>query len=183
MSHSITIPAPDNLERSDLYAVNLRAVGDDLQTKNVEDFELETDGTNYYVKAAVASEGSKSTNSKPFLSSLRNFFKNQSTENHESSNIIELCYTAEDIERLEHLGRGKRKESNKMPDTYSLSQTLRSVGAYLDLKEATLVHISKKDTWVTLQYNVAYSGLKEEKFMLSTLYDFCVHMYIQRNDR
>jgi hypothetical protein len=100
------------------YAQALRAIGQDLEGKYPRNFNLVIVGDSFVVrgKAGLA----------PFL------------------RTFELRYTAVDVGRLEREGWAKRINSTGMPDFLSLSQVLRAVGCYVDLKGAVSKELRRK---------------------------------------
>ena len=87
------------------------------------------------------------------------------------------------VERLEREGWAKRINSTRMPDFLGLSQILRAIGCYVDLKGGYLQRASKKNQSVTIEYATGVSQNNREVCQISMLYDFCVRMYIQRSGR
>ncbi len=139
------------------YAQTLRAIGQDLEGKHPKNFDLEVSGDLYFVRAKVGVPSSAET--------------------------FEWRYTSEDIERLEREGKARRSDSGGMPDFLSLSQILRGVGCYVDLKGGYIQRTSKEDQVVTIEYTTGLSQHNRAVCPVSTLYDLCVRMYIQRSSR
>jgi hypothetical protein len=97
---------------------------------------------------------------------------------------IELRYTAEDLKRLEHEGRRKRRHPPKRTNFFTVSQLLRLAGNYLDRVEGRLVKISwqkqaDRIQSVTLQYEPIEEQRKEEK-PSATIEEICLHIYRQK---
>jgi hypothetical protein len=68
-----------------------------------------------------------------------------------------------------------------MPDPYSLSNTLRAVGEFLDRKPDTkLLFASNRGQEVAILYETKRGGRDLEEFPISTLYDFVVKQYVKR---
>lgn len=182
----VTVSRAEPFEVSrDIYARDLRAIGDDLESKHIEDFELKSDGINYLMRVEAWEPPPKKSPKDILVEGLHTLW--QKLQQREPRPVFpadfEQRYTPEDIDRLDREGWTRRQQSHKMPGTESLSQVLRAVGAYLDLKGAHLLGVSKRGPWITLRYKTAEGGQELEEFMISTLYDFCVRMYIQRKDR
>jgi hypothetical protein len=139
------------------YAQALRAIGQDLEGKHPRNFNLVIVGDSFVVRGKAG---------------LAPFFR-----------AFELNYSAGDIERLEREGWGKRINSTGMPDFLSLSQVLRAVGCYVDLKGGCLQRASKENQSMTIAYATDVSQNNREVCQISMLYDFCVRMYLQRSGR
>jgi hypothetical protein len=100
------------------------------------------------------------------------------------SEPIGLRYTPADIDRLDREGQAKRSDPSGMPDFRSLSQLLRAVGDYLEHKDARLLGVSRQAgvvPLVAIEYKTEQRQLKEEEYLSSDLYDFCLRMYKQRS--
>lgn len=139
------------------YAQTLRAIGQDLEGKHPRNLSLIALEDAYIVRGRAGAG--------PFLRSF------------------ELRYTPEEIERLEREGWSKRMNSARMPDFLSLSQVLRAIGYYIDLKSGYLQRVAKENQSLTVEYVTSVSQNNRQLFLTSTLYDFCVRMYIQRSCR
>jgi hypothetical protein len=179
---SHTAPGAPPLISRNGYARDFRAIGYDLGTKNVEDFELEREGANYLVLGRTKmAQPSKNG----FVRGLQTLWENLQGRGSKppAAEPSRLVYTPDSISTLRKDARQKRQGVEAMPKTHSMSQVLRAVGAYLDLKEARLLRVSKQGPWVTLQYEVEQGNRVVEEFTVSTLYDYCVRMYLKRRGR
>jgi hypothetical protein len=96
---------------------------------------------------------------------------------------MELCYTAQDVERLEDEGRSRRGRSETMADAASLSQVLRCIGAYLNQKRARLCKITRDIDCLRIEYESSLGSKRTECFGANDLYDLWVRMYLQRSTR
>lgn len=179
---SHTAPGESPLISRDHYARDFRVIGYDLEAKGIEDFELESEGPNYLVlgrtKMAQPSQNG-------FVRALRTLWGilQSGGSKPAAAEPSKLVYTPDSISTLRKEVRQKRQGVEAMATTHSMSQVLRAVGAYLDLKEGRLLRVSKQGPWVTLQYEVEEGNRIVEEFTVSTLYDFCVRMYLKRRDR
>jgi hypothetical protein len=174
------------------YAQPLRAIGQALEVLNIQDFEMEPEGDDYFVRghmplannafgnqcnadkletiwgALPVSEKGGEKDWRPDLATLSR---------------IELCYTVQDVELLEKAGRSRRGRSGKMADAASLSQVLRCIGAYLNQKRARLCKITREIDCVAIEYETSLGSKMEESLALKDLYDLWVRMYLQRSAR
>ncbi|MGH7828570.1 MAG: hypothetical protein ACREP8_00190, partial [Candidatus Binatia bacterium] len=100
-----------------------------------------------------------------------------------SSKTLEIHYKVEELEQLDEKAQARRTQLKGLADTSRLPQVLRLVGAYLDLKGASLSALSVHDEQVTLQYQTATGVSRVEEHRVASLYDFAVNMYLQRADR
>ena len=174
-------PGESPIISRDLYARDFRVIGYDLEAKGVEDFELESEGANYLVlgRTKVAQPSQKG-----FVRGLRTLWeKLQNRGPKPAAEPEKMVYTSDSIDGLRKEAQEKRRQVEAMPTTHNMSQVLRAVGAYLDLKKARLLRVSKQGPWLTLQYEVEQGNRIVEEFTVSTLYDFCVRMYLKRRGR
>ena len=160
-SQVVTVSRAEPLQVSrDIYARDLRAIGDDLESKEIEDFELKSDGINYLMRVEAWEPPPKKLATDVLIEGLHTLW--QKLQRREPRPVFpadfEQRYTPEDIDRLDREGRTRRQPSQKMPGTESVSQILRAVGAYLDLKGTHLLELSKRGPWITLRYKTAEGG-------------------------
>jgi len=95
--------------------------------------------------------------------------------------VLELHFGPDDIDRLEHQGRAARRPDSKgTTNPNRLSQILRAVGAYVERKSVRLLKVSKRNDWVSIEYQTAVGKSGVENFRTTDLYDFWVHLYKQR---
>jgi hypothetical protein len=65
---------------------------------------------------------------------------------------VEFLYSLEELNRHDEERKEPRRDPNAMPDPYSLSNTLRAVGEFLDRKpEAKLLFASNRDQEIVLE--------------------------------
>jgi hypothetical protein len=94
---------------------------------------------------------------------------------------LDLRYTSEDMDRLEQEGKAKRQNAAGVPDIASLSQLLRTIGAYVEKKNARLVKISRYGESLVIRYNTVGGERREETVSAASLYEFWVQLYLQRS--
>ena len=175
------------------YAKTLRSIGQALEMLHLESFELESDGNDCLVRGIFqpASPG-ESQPQNVQAGPLPGIWRKLRREDHKqtgfslvpwSSLVLELRYTPAEIERLEREGQARRRDPHGTPDANSLSQLLRAIGAYLDSKGVRLVGISRRDRFVTLQYQMGRRNRQEEFLTPSSLHDLWASMYLRRSPR
>jgi hypothetical protein len=94
---------------------------------------------------------------------------------------LDLRYTAKDMDRLEQQGKAKRQNVAGVPDVASLSQLLRTIGAYVEEKRARLVKIARHGDSLAIQYDTIGGKRREETVSAASLYEFWVKLYLQRS--
>jgi hypothetical protein len=150
------------------YARTLRAIGHALETLEVEVFELSCEGKNYLVRTRPKTIKDK------WHQILKYWFPTR------FGAVGLLTYTPEDVERLQQEGQAKRKNGGTNPNR--LTQALRAIGFYVDLKNSRLIKISRNDEWMKVRYETASGSCNTEEFNLSSLYTLFMQMYVKRRD-
>jgi hypothetical protein len=163
------IPISQNqVSDSGRYAKALRAIGHALETLEVEVFELTCEGENYLVQTKPRTIKDK------WRQMLHNLFPNCFPA------VGLLTYTADDLERLQQEGQSRRGNARTNPNR--LTQALRAVGFYVDLKGGRLLAISRNDEWIKVRYKTAADSCNTEEFNVSSLYSLFMQMYVKRRD-
>jgi hypothetical protein len=121
------------------YDQVLRNIGQSLEAQRITTFELSRQGERFIVKGEPERENS-------LLETLRHWQRRRRSEGLAES----LSFTPHDIEQLERQGRAHRARPNRLPDFHSLPNMLRTVGAYLDSKNAELVELRKRPLSLTI---------------------------------
>ena len=176
------------------YAQPLRAIGQALETLNLQSFELETVKEGFYVRGILVKAHPELSDDLVTADKLNAIWGTTPDANpsdrsrHEGSNTqilspIELQYGFKDVDRLEEEGRAKRVDPHRMPDGASLSQVLRSIGAYLNQKRAHLLRLSRDADSVSVEYKTSLGSILKETLAVGELYDLWVRMYLQRAER
>jgi hypothetical protein len=176
------------------YAQPLRAIGQALETLNIQSFEMEPMVDGFFVRGTVPLASKESLNDSLASDKLRMIWgqlpKSTGPEDdpvkatHSSVlSWIELLYTEKDVERLEEEGRARRVDPRGTANPSTLSQVLRCLGAYLNQKRARLVKISRESESVSLEYETSLGTNMRETLSVSDVYDLWVRMYLQRSER
>lgn len=176
------------------YAQPLRAIGQALETLNLKKFELRPVGEDFLVQGTLARANPESSDDPLTIEKLsaiwgrlpaldREGRDRQRETNGAFLTPIELQYTLKDVERLEQEGQAKRVDPHRMPDTSSLSQVLRCVGAYLNQKRARLLRLAREAESIYVEYETTLGSNITETLAVGELYDLWVRMYLQRAER
>ena len=91
-----------------------------------------------------------------------------------------MSYALVDFEQLDRQARSRRRKPNGLPDSYSLSNTLRTVGSYLDRKGAELLEIHKRPLSLTILYQNqdGHPGMEERS--IASFYNLFIDLYGKR---
>jgi hypothetical protein len=171
------------------YAQPLRAIGQALETLNVQSFEMEPVGDDFFVRGNIPVT-SLATYEK-LRRTIWGKFPSENGEKREDGSAtelkidspVELLYELKDIERLEEQGRSRRINPHGTANPSSLSQVLRCIGAYLNQKRARLLKLSREADSVLVEYETSLGTNMKEMLSPAELYDLWVRMYMQRAER
>ena len=151
------------------YDHQLRAIGQSLEAQRINIFELKCRGEHFAVNGKPEKETS-------LLAALRGWQKRMRSEGLSTS----LTFASHDIENLDRLGRTRRAHNNRLPDFYSLSNTLRTLGFYLDLQGAELLEIQKRSLSVTLLYRNKHGHPDFEERSIASFYKLFLDLHGKR---
>jgi hypothetical protein len=171
------------------YAQPLRAIGQALETLNIQGFEMEPVGDDFFVRgnvpvtSAVTYDKLRRTIWGELPSENAEKGEDGNAANPKVDSPVELLYELKDIERLEEQGRSRRINPHGTANPSSLSQVLRCIGAYLNQKRARLLKLSREAESFLVEYETSLGTNMKEVLSLSDLYDLWVRMYLQRTER
>ncbi|MGH7773860.1 MAG: hypothetical protein ACREQA_16670 [Candidatus Binatia bacterium] len=166
------------------YAKTLRVIGQALEKLHIKGFVLERVGEKYLLRVESRTPVLKKSGMQILQNHSRmgqQRLRGRQVMRHVSA-ALKLQYTSEDISRLEHEGKARRRGLEEIPDKYSLSQILRAVGAHIDLQGAHLLKLSKRGDWITIRYETIRGGSNTERLTISSLSPLFVRMYLQRSE-
>ena len=165
------------------FAHQLRALGQALEKFSFSAFDLEIRSGTYLVRGQAVSSGNVKFSFSRFVRELLHGTMVRPIVTC-SEGQVDLRFSPDEIECFDVRGKIKRRDPNKMPDPYSISQILRGAGSYLDNRDVTtLIGISLKGKWVTVNYQTAEGRLEQAQQDLEYFYDYWVKMYLRRSNR
>ena len=175
------------------YAQSLRSIGQALESLRVDDFDLEVDGESFLVRCSIPWPTGAVTEQPDQASLLRHVWGVMPRETTFELNLrvtsrfkatdMDLHYTSKDLDRLDEEGKAKRSDQPVEPQAPTLSQFLRTVGAYVSQKPARLLRISRRNDSIAIQYESPSGQKNEESLSVGDLYDLWVWMSMKRADR
>jgi hypothetical protein len=163
----------------------LRAVGQGLESLDVEDFDLTTDVEGYFALATrrVSTPTSKTAVRKVVRIAWQKFSGHNRRIDAEPD-VLRVVFTPEGILRLERIGRQRRKpQSAGLPDLTRLAQLLRIVGERLDELSGRLIRVSKRGEKITIEYSSAANRRRTEEWKLSELAELWLDLCKRRRER
>jgi hypothetical protein len=123
------------------YGEDFRSIGQALEAKNVRSFELKRLG-DWYILQGVPSED-RSLRSKLHKFKMR--FRS-------GSDAESLILALSELEELSRKGKARRFRPGRTPDFRKLSNALRTIGLYLEAKQAKLIELQVRPLTITLSY-------------------------------
>jgi hypothetical protein len=143
------------------YAAAFRCIGQELQSQNIEVFELKS-------RADV-------------------FQLQYGDPNPPYTSLKEIMFSKEAIQMIDREGRRRRGQSTGEMRFDSIAEMLRTVGKYIDTKLGQLRSInnssgSSSDAVFELEYQTRAGQLQMETLTISFIRDASVRMYQRRTD-
>src|SRR6266705_1861574 len=106
------------------YDEDLRAIGQAFEARDISVFELKRLADNYVIQGLPEQTGSLRSKVRRWLRRLRS-----------GSSAELLTLGSADVEQLSQAGRAKRSNPRQLTDFHSVSNTMRTIGGYLDASE------------------------------------------------
>lgn len=151
------------------YDQQLRVIGQALEARGIDVFDLKSEGDRYVIKGGARKVPS-------LMARIRDWRERM----HGQPLVASNSYSRFDIERLEREARSKRRNRDRLPDFYSVSNTLRTVGSYLDAKQAELLEIQKNPLSVTLVYRDKDGHPEFEERSIASFYNLFLTLHGKR---
>jgi hypothetical protein len=172
------------------YSRVLRVIGQRLEPLRPETYEVVCYGNCYLVRCRVKveSQGKRAEEKKVrgLAAFLRLWREPENPVTRENSNEVtsmnvEFLYSLEELNHQDEERKEPRRDPNAMSDPYSLSNTLRSVGEFLDRKpDAKLLFASNRGQEIIILYETNGGVRNLEEYPISTIYEFWVKEYVKR---
>jgi hypothetical protein len=176
------------------YAVDLRAIGQELETLQLNTFNLECAGASYLVSVRKESDESADSGlSQEKEGPLRILWKRIAGGELKRpkppraaplrSQTVTYRYDAADIERIDRAGKARREPGSGITDGHSLSQLMRTLGALLTQKDQKLLAISWQEVSISVVVETSPGQRQLDLYRHDNLYDFWVKGYLRRASR
>jgi hypothetical protein len=150
------------------YGEDLRSIGQALEARDIIDFELKR-LADLYVIQGIPEQGSLRSKVRQWLSGLRS-----------GSATDPISFGPVDVEQLSQAGRAKRSNREQLTNFRTVSNILRTIGAFLDAGEHELVEIQKRRISITLSYRDKVGQEHKEDRTISSFYNFFLELYGKR---
>jgi len=151
------------------YEQELRVIGQALETRGITVFELKNQSGQYVVRGTPGKPAS-------IIDSMRRLLKGAAKDAG-----APLHFSSDELGRIEQLGKTKRAKPDRLPDFYNLSNTLRTLGGYLNGKDAELLELHKRPLSVTLLYQNNRGHPHMEDRTIASFFNVFIEMHGRRN--
>jgi hypothetical protein len=141
------------------YDEELRAIGQALEARDISVFELKRVEDLYVIEGVPDQADSLDSKVRQWLRRL-----------HRHSTNAPMILGAVDVEQFSQAGRAKRSKPGQLTDFRTVSNILRTVGAYLDSKEVELLMLQKRRISITLSYRDKTGREQQEDRSISSFY-------------
>jgi hypothetical protein len=149
------------------YDEELRTIGQTLEARDINVFVLKQLAENYVIEGMPDQTGSKV---RQWLQRLRS-----------GSKAKLLTLARADVKRLSQTGKAKRSKWGQLTEFRKLSNSLRTIGAYLDANEAELVELHKRRITITLSYRDKEGQQRAEDRSISSFYRLFLELLGKRS--
>ena len=152
------------------YALALRAIGQSLEAQQTKDFDLSTLETGFVIRE----------NRPRYLKWRRTIRRNGKGK---ALDLSDVHYSVDDIARLDQSGQERRQTPAQTPDFYVLSQTLRTVGGFVDRRGFRLLELSRRGSKLTLRLEQPEGPSLVETHTIAALHNIFVGMFFNRQKK
>jgi hypothetical protein len=164
----------------------LRVIGQELEKREVSDFEVFSTTDGYRVRGDLPPEPSMEPAPNAGWS-LSKLFRRQPDDGEAQAEATasepqawEQEYTWSDIGRLDDVYRTQRRGTSGLPDSYSTSQVLRVIGAYVEQRHWTVDAVSRRGPLLEIRHRDEYGHPQTAEHRYSELYDFAHRLHGRR---
>ena len=152
------------------YALALRAIGQSLEAQQTKDFDLSILETGFVVRE----------NKPRYLKWRRNI---RPKGKGKALDLSDVHYSVDDIAKLDQSGKERRRTPAQTPDFYVLSQTLRTVGGFVDRRGFRLLELSRRGSKLTLRLEQPEGCSLVETHTIGSLHNIFVGMFFDRQKK
>lgn len=145
-----------------VYASALRCIGQELESRDIDVFEIKRYANEFQIQAG--------------------------DPNFPYTGLIEIKLSAEQIEVLEHRGRARRGKSNAVVKFDGIPNMLRAVGEYID-KHGDLRRVDNScppiadQLAIEIEYRIRSGDIRLETLLMNVIREASIAMYKRRAHR
>ena len=155
------------------YSQVLRVIGQSLEERGVEDFSLAWQDGEFVVRGKRVAPSERRWIDKLLGRKAGHVERN-----------VEIHYALKSILWLQIRGEGMRKDPNQIPDYFRLSQTLRTVGNYIENRAMPIVSLRRGGGTLYLEFQERSGKKRVEEHGVGSFENYFLRTYLRRrNDR
>jgi hypothetical protein len=155
------------------YSQVLRVIGQSLEERGVEDFSLAWQDGEFVVRGKRVAPSERRWIDKLLGQKAGDVERN-----------VEIHYALKSILWLQIRGEGMRKDPNRIPDYFRLSQTLRTVGNYIENRAMPIVSLRRGGGTLYLEFQERSGKKRVEEHGMGSFENYFLRTYLRRrNDR
>jgi len=150
------------------YSQVLRVIGQSLEERGVQDFSLVWQADEFVVRGKRVVSLEKRWVDK---------FLGQKAAHIERS--VEIHYCLKSVLWLQIRGEGLRKDPNQIPDYFRLSQTLRTVGSYIENRGMPILSLRRRGGTLYLELQERSGKKRVEEHGMGSFENYFLRTYLR----
>jgi hypothetical protein len=150
------------------YSQVLRVIGQSLEERGVQDFSLVWQADEFVVRGKRVVSLEKRWVDK---------FLGQKAAHIERS--VEIHYSLKSVLWLQIRGEGLRKDPNQIPDYFRLSQTLRTVGSYIENRGMPILSLRRRGGTLYLELQERSGKKRVEEHGMGSFENYFLRTYLR----
>lgn len=157
------------------YGMILRVIGQDLERKGIAAFDMEIQGDNICVSVTADPPGrggpqpgeAPRTQQAGLWKPSEIRCREAMSPQRENCVAFQLHFTIEELRRMDQEARVKRRNLDRIPSSYSMSEILRAIGIFVVHEKGRLHSLSLRHGIVTIVYDTAAGRRTVDLFAFS----------------
>jgi hypothetical protein len=154
------------------YSQVLRAIGQSLEERGVQEFTLAWQDGEFVVRG------------KRGLPLERGWVdKVLGQKAVQTERTFEIHYPVKSVVWLQIRGESMRKDANQIPDYFRLSQTLRTVGSYIDKRAMPILSLRRSGGTLYLELQERSGNTRVEEHAMGSFEHYFLRTYLRRKEQ
>jgi hypothetical protein len=154
------------------YSQVLRAIGQSLEERGVQEFTLAWQDGEFVVRG------------KRGLPLERRWVdKVLGQKAVQTDKTFEIHYPVKSVVWLQIRGESMRKDANQIPDYFRLSQTLRTVGSYIDKRAMPILSLRRSGGTLYLELQERSGNTRVEEHAMGSFEHYFLRTYLRRKEQ
>ena len=150
------------------YSQVLRVIGQSLEERGVQDFSLVWEGEEFIVRGTLVSPSEKRWVDK---------LLGQKAAHVERT--VEIHYSLQSVLWLQIRGESMRMDPNLIPDYFRLSQTLRTVGRYIESRGMPILSLRRRGGTLYLELQERSGKTRVEEHGMGSFENYFLRTYLR----